>query len=508
MFPSSGQKCLALGGCVLIASLSLSTASAGFILPSIGSSGGGGAGGPPGRGAGFPSQTPIDGEYTPSLASTQPPNSHGLSVNLTDGVITAPLGPNKLTGATISDLTATSSKLLGFTTISLENASNVTRVTINGPLDIHSIPLYTIVYSLGPPSLSFSGATIESDVTLVSMTNVPSGVVPPNPGLLTIIFEPDSGGATVNFDPSYPPDYNGPVIFMIDPVPEPASVVHLTWLATRRSRVDMAPAASSRAGLRPSLAGFPERDGAAAAAADQTVAPIGPGDAPDVVAVRHERIQLAAGRRLPELGLAAGAGQCPAVRTERQRTHRPRMSAQHGPHRVRGEIPQANRAVFVAARQRASVRREGHPVDDALLPVQVPPDDPSRRIPELDGEIGRRDGKHLAVGTVGQSANKARVSVELGGSLTRVQVPDANGSVQTARSERPAVRAEGDLGHTGGVSFQAGDFLPAVAVPDVDDVIQASHGEILAVRGDRQSAGWHGDRSAGRPTGGPPAPTA
>jgi hypothetical protein len=154
-----------------------------------------------------------------------------LIVDLTDGIITAPIGPNQLAGSTASDLTATSSKFFGSTSISLVDTSSVAEVTINGPLDIHLNPLYTIVYNLGVPTLINSGSTITVGASIASESNVPSGIVPPNPGLLTIIFEQDSGGNDVNFDPNYPPGYNGSVIFMIDPTPEPASLLHSTWLA-------------------------------------------------------------------------------------------------------------------------------------------------------------------------------------------------------------------------------------------------------------------------------------
>ena len=212
------RKWLPLLICVLIECISLQAALGGPIVPAITPVGTGGPGGPP-------SITPIDGEYTPSLISK---SSTGMSVGL--GNPAGITSPSQLSPFEVSGLVAKSTKSTGGTTVTLENSSNIGEIILTGQFHPEG-PITTIQYNWSSASLSASGSTITADVTLVSYVNPVSGIIPPNPGLLTIIFEP-LNGQPVNFDPSYPPDYDkfGTVTFSIDPVPEPGSLVHLAWV--------------------------------------------------------------------------------------------------------------------------------------------------------------------------------------------------------------------------------------------------------------------------------------
>jgi hypothetical protein len=210
------RKGLPLLICVLIEFISLQAALGGSVSPAV-------TGGP--GGAGGPSVTPIEGEYTPSLKLK---SSTGLSVGL--GEPAEITGPSPLTPFQVSGLVATSTKAEGGTTVTLENSSNVGELILTGKFHPTG-PITTIEYSWSSASLSASGNAIFADVTLVAYINPTNGITPPNPGLLTITFEP-LNGQPVNFDTAYPPDYDqhGTVIFTIDPVPEPGTLVHLTWL--------------------------------------------------------------------------------------------------------------------------------------------------------------------------------------------------------------------------------------------------------------------------------------
>jgi hypothetical protein len=228
MFKSIWGKWLALVACLLAVSVSLPTASAGFVNPNFG------AGGPP--------QTPIDGEYAPTLISQA---TTSMSLSLGSGTVTAPSGPNGLTQFTPSGFTVNSQKQRnGTTSVSLTDPStNVSDIFLTmtvgtGNIDTvgpNASVTFTIKYNLAPAVVGSSGAVITAGATFDSVhSNLPPNYTPPNPALLTIIFEPLSNGKNVNLDPSYPDGYDqsGQVIFSIDPVavPEPGSLVHLTWL--------------------------------------------------------------------------------------------------------------------------------------------------------------------------------------------------------------------------------------------------------------------------------------
>ncbi len=154
-----------------------------------------------------PSQ--IQGEYASSSLGTQP-EQYPVSFSLTSGTVTGPNPP-------FSSFTASNLN------VSMTNPTSP--VNLGTDLILNGGVLGTIDYHIVTSSTSPVLATeneITSSLTLASNTTTIS-LVNLNPAKVTLIFP------GVDFEPSWT-GFSGPVIFFIDPVPEPASIVHLIWV--------------------------------------------------------------------------------------------------------------------------------------------------------------------------------------------------------------------------------------------------------------------------------------
>lgn len=157
--------------------------------------------------AGSVAPSQIQGQYANSSLGTQP-EQFPVSFSLTNGTVTGPNPP--FSAFTAVDLNVaitnpTSPVNLG-TDLILDGG-------VLGKIDYH------FVSSSTSPVLATEN-TITSNLSLVSNTTTIS-LINLNPAKITIIFP------GVNFDPNWS-GFNGPVDFIIDPVPEPASIAYLT----------------------------------------------------------------------------------------------------------------------------------------------------------------------------------------------------------------------------------------------------------------------------------------
>src|SRR5437879_4322046 len=87
------------------------------------------------------------------------------------------------------------------------------------------------------------------------------------------------------------------------------------------------------------------------------------------------------------------------------------------------------------------------------------------RIPEAHRLILSAGSQELAVGTVGNVADDARVSTQFAKQLTVSSVPETDGLILAARRQYSAVRAEGDAIHRRGVAGKCLGLFTTGIVP-------------------------------------------
>lgn len=192
MFQSSGKKQLVVAACLLCGA---------FLSPSA-------LAGPIGV-------SQINGAYQSTDLGVQP-EFYPVTFSLTSGHVTGPL---LLFGFSVPDLSVT---------INPPNPLSVSPITFelsNGPSD-------KVDFTINSSFLSGTDF-IDAEMTLVPASNTTGfDFSPLNTALLSLDFSGGGGGGGgggVSFDPHWA-GFTGPVPFQITPTPEPASIVHLTWV--------------------------------------------------------------------------------------------------------------------------------------------------------------------------------------------------------------------------------------------------------------------------------------
>jgi hypothetical protein len=197
MFRSIWKKQVVVCACLLCGGFVGSTALAGPVPPH-----------PPSE---------ISGEYTANTLGSQS-QQFPLNFTLSGGVVAGPL-PD-FAGFTPPDLGVSFDLTGGVLTLT-------DQVTSSSDFNLSGGASGNILYNINLPRL-VGPFEINAVLTLAPTPppNNTTGVslIFLNPSLLSITFPPD-----VNLEPSWGPDVT-PVFFDITPIPEPASIVHLTWV--------------------------------------------------------------------------------------------------------------------------------------------------------------------------------------------------------------------------------------------------------------------------------------
>ena len=128
-------------------------------------------------------------------------------------------------------------------------------------------------------------------------------------------------------------------------------------------------------------------------------------------------------------------------------------------------VPQADRVVSGAGRQRRAVGAEGQRPDEARVPLQPRHLLAPRQVPQPDGPVaaGRRQAR--AVGVEGDREDVVGVPAQ---HLARaaVDLPEADGAVRTARGEPTAVGAEGGRADVPLVAAESGGRLVRLRIQE------------------------------------------
>src|SRR5262249_20672082 len=165
----------------------------------------------------------------------------------------------------------------------------------------------------------------------------------------------------------------------------------------------------------------------------------------------------------------------------------------------RRRIPQANRAVPGAGRQRLAALAEGQRPDVALVPGQPHHLLAPRHVPQPDRPVAAARGQPRAVGVEGDGVDLIGVAAQ---HLARAaaDLPQADGVVPTARGEAAAVGTEGGLEDGVLVTAEAGGSLVRPRIQEqYRFLIRSQGGQPTAVGAVRQGRAFGREqRVAGR----------
>ncbi len=158
----------------------------------------------------------IEGEYATKTSGT-PTRTIPLIFTLSGGTVSSP----EFTGFSAPEVTVALNLVSGLTVT--DDTTGKSDFNLSGGTAGY------VHYTLSSPKIANANDDITAVLTLppIPPPNNTTGIslIFLNPALLTITFPVSSG-----IDPQFGPSVGPAAFFTITPIPEPASIVHLTWI--------------------------------------------------------------------------------------------------------------------------------------------------------------------------------------------------------------------------------------------------------------------------------------